>query len=209
MRSRSVVFTLNHAPEDWSETRQRETQSEAESHAAPSIQSVEMLLRRAERKWKNEFDRLAPDQSSVVRWEGLRCGICRVALGEARLYMAASDRLQAQAGKTKGRVDKWDEAVVQKIMDESARITQYHKDKGHSRATSVLLVVDDMADQQHILHATGNSLLNSIFIRARHWFLNCWVATQRPTLTSSIIRTQASALFFRPTQLEGSHLVPG
>ena len=80
-------------------------------------------------------------------------------------------------------------------MGESARITQFHKDKGHSHGTSVLLVIDDMADSQHILHATGNSLLNTLFIRGRHYYLSTWVATQRPTLVSSIIRTQMSALF--------------
>ena len=80
-------------------------------------------------------------------------------------------------------------------MDESARITAYHKEKNHSHGTSVLLCVDDMADSQHILHATGNSLLNPLFIRGRHYYLSTWVATQRPTLVSSIIRTQMSALF--------------
>ena len=52
-----------------------------------------------------------------------------------------------------------------------------------------------MADSQHILHATGNSLLNTLFIRGRHYYLSTWVATQRPTLVSSIIRTQMYALF--------------
>ena len=57
-----------------------------------------------------------------------------------------------------------------------------------------VLVVDDMADQQSILHATGNSILNSAFVRARHAFWSVWVASQRPNLVSDIIRTQMSAL---------------
>ena len=59
---------------------------------------------------------------------------------------------------------------------------------------SVCLVVDDMASEQSILHATGNSILNTDFIRARHAFLSVWVASQRPNLVSNIIRTQMSAL---------------
>ena len=31
--------------------------------------------------------------------------------------------------------DTWNEATVQKIMDESARITAFHKEKGHTRGT--------------------------------------------------------------------------
>ena len=66
--------------------------------------------------------------------------------------------------------DHWDESVVQRIMDESAKLTEYHKKHEHQYATSVCLVVDDMADQQHILHATGNSLLNTLFIISdRSW----------------------------------------
>ena len=57
-------------------------------------------------------------------------------------------------------------------------------------AVSVCPAVDDMADQQSILHATGNSILNSAFICARHAFLSVWVASQRPNLVSNIIRTQ-------------------
>ena len=95
-------------------------------------------------------------------------------------------------------MDTWDAERVQKIIDESFKLTAHQKArqaKGERvRAISVCLVVDDMADQQSILHATGNSILNSAFIRARHAFLSVWIASQRPNLTSSIIRTQMSAL---------------
>lgn len=91
--------------------------------------------------------------------------------------------------------DHWDESVVQLIMDEYAKLTEYHKKHEHQYATSVCIVVDDMADQQHILHATGNSLLNTLFIRGRHVFLSCLVSSQRPSLTSSIIRTQQTGIF--------------
>ena len=71
----------------------------------------------------------------------------------------------------------------------------HHKKQHHKHATSVLLVVDDIADQQSILHATGNSIPNSIIMRGRHTFLSVWIASQRPNHVSSIIRTQMSALF--------------
>lgn len=90
--------------------------------------------------------------------------------------------------------DTWDGPNVQELIDESFKLTDYHKQARHTHATSVLLVVDDMADQQSTLHAQGNSILNSAVIRARHAYLSVWIASQRPNLTSSIIRTQMSAL---------------
>ena len=92
-------------------------------------------------------------------------------------------------------MDEWDGDRIQRLIEESFALTKYHKDKEHTHATSVLIVVDDMADASHILHATGNSILNSLFIRGRHAYLSVWVASQRPNLVSSIIRTQMSALF--------------
>ena len=83
--------------------------------------------------------------------------------------------------------DHWDAERVQKIIDESFALTAHRKtqqDKGERvRAVSVCLVVDDMADQQSILHATGNSILNIAFIWARHAYLSVWVSNQRGSLT--------------------------
>lgn len=84
---------------------------------------------------------------------------------------------------------------VQALIDESFKLTDYHKKNHHQHATSVLLCLDGMADQQSILHAHGKSILNSAFIRARHAYLSVWIASQRPNFVSHIIRTQMSALF--------------
>ena len=97
-------------------------------------------------------------------------------------------------------MDSWDEEKVKQIMDEGMKMTEYHKKRtkegnGTKYATSTLLVVDDMASEYHILHANGSSLLNSMFIKIRHQNQSIWVASQRPSLVSSTIRTQMSALF--------------
>ncbi|MDA8583818.1 hypothetical protein N9L68_06275 [bacterium] len=92
-------------------------------------------------------------------------------------------------------MDTWDGERVQKLIEESFALTTYHKKNNHQHATIVLIVVDDMADASHILHATGNSILNSLFIRGRHAYLSVWICSRRPNLVSSIIRTQMSALF--------------
>ena len=54
---------------------------------------------------------------------------------------------------------------MQRIIDESFALTAHRKKqqaKGERvHAVSACLIVDDMADQQSILQATGNSILNS------------------------------------------------
>lgn len=45
----------------------------------------------------------------------------------------------------------------------------------------MLLVIDGTADSQHIPHTTGNSLLNTLIIRGRHYDLDTWFATQAYT----------------------------
>ena len=92
-------------------------------------------------------------------------------------------------------MDSWDGDRIQILIEESFALTEYHKKKEHTYATSVLIVVDDMADASHILHVTGKSILNSLFIRGRHAYLSSWVCSQRPKLVSSSIRTQMNAFF--------------
>ena len=97
-------------------------------------------------------------------------------------------------------MDSWDEEKVKQIMDEGLKMTEYHKKRTKESnnakfSTSTLLVVDDMASEYHILHANGSSLLNSMFIKNRHQKQSIWVASQRPSLVSSTIRTQMNALF--------------
>ena len=106
-------------------------------------------------------------------------------------------KYRAKEGKKEDEffIDEWDGEWIKRMMEESFALTKYHKEKEHSHATSVCIVVDDMADASHILHATGNSIINSLFIRGRHAYLSVWVASQRLNLVSSIIRTQMSALF--------------
>ena len=59
----------------------------------------------------------------------------------------------------------------------------------------MLLVCDDFADRPDIVHSAGGSILNSLAIRGRHANISFWVASQRPALLSTVLRTQATSLF--------------
>ena len=91
--------------------------------------------------------------------------------------------------------DEWDAKKVQEIVDTAFAVTKYHKDNGHKKGHAILIIVDDFADRPDILHAAGGSILNSLAIRGRHANISFWVASQRPTLLSTVLRTQATSLF--------------
>ena len=92
--------------------------------------------------------------------------------------------------------DKWDPQQIQEIVDAQFAITKHHKDHCHRRGHSILIVIDDWADRADVLHrGDGGGVLNSLFIRGRHANISCWIASQRPTLLSTTLRTQATSLF--------------
>ena len=91
--------------------------------------------------------------------------------------------------------DDWDGKKVQALVDEAFAVTRYHKDNGHKKGHAILIIVDDFADRPDILHAAGGSILNTLAIRGRHANISFWVASQRPTLLSTVLRTQATSLF--------------
>ena len=73
---------------------------------------------------------------------------------------------------------------------------QEQKKAGGKRLFSVAVIIDDWADRADVLHrGDGGGVLNSLFIRGRHANISCWIASQRPTLLSTTLRTQATSLF--------------
>ena len=91
--------------------------------------------------------------------------------------------------------DEWDGKKVQEIVSTAFAVTKYHKDNGHKKGHAILIIVDDFADRPDILHSAGGSILISLAIRGRHANISFWVASQRPTLLSTVLRTQATSLF--------------
>ena len=91
--------------------------------------------------------------------------------------------------------DDWDGKKAQSIVDDAFAVTKYHNDNGHKKGHAILIIVDDFADMPDILHAAGGPILNSLAIRGRHANISFWVASQRPTLLSTVLRTQATSLF--------------
>ena len=92
--------------------------------------------------------------------------------------------------------DTWDGKRIQEIIDGAFAVTKYLKEHGYKKGHNVLICVDDFADRPDVMHNNmGSGVLNSLFIRGRHAGITVWLASQRPSLLSSTIRTQANVLY--------------
>ncbi|OLP95272.1 putative DNA (cytosine-5)-methyltransferase, partial [Symbiodinium microadriaticum] len=84
--------------------------------------------------------------------------------------------------------EDWDEAALRKIISDQKRITQKSKELGLKKLYSVMIVLDDHADNPAVHRKTGDGVLDTLFIRGRHFCINTWVSTQKLRLMSSAVR---------------------
>ena len=105
--------------------------------------------------------------------------------------------------------DEWDEGALRNILAQQKKITQQSKQLGMKKLYQVLIVLDDMADSPHVHKKTGDGILDTLFIRGRHYCCNTWVSTQKLRLMSSAVRvnTMWYCVFRLRNQLELDALV--
>ena len=105
--------------------------------------------------------------------------------------------------------DEWDEAALRNILAQQKKITQQSKQLGMKKLYQVLIVLDDMADSPQVHKKTGDGILDTLFIRGRHYCCNTWVSTQKLRLMSSAVRvnTMRYCVFRLRNQLELDALV--
>ena len=84
--------------------------------------------------------------------------------------------------------EDWDEGALRKIIADQKRITQKSKELGLKKLYQVLIVLDDHADNPAVHRKTGDGVLDTLFIRGRHFCINTWVSTQKLRLMSSAVR---------------------
>ena len=88
--------------------------------------------------------------------------------------------------------DHYDEEGL-KIIDTQRKIIEYQKKHNHHKLFSILIVVDDFADD--VKFSRNSKLLHSLFTRGRHSQISTVVATQKFNALSPIIRVNASDLY--------------
>ena len=91
--------------------------------------------------------------------------------------------------------DDWNAEKVQQILKEQESIVQYHKKEGHRKSHQVCIIVDDFADRPEVVgKRTGGGTLNALAMRGRHILVSTFILSQRPSLLSMSIRTNARAI---------------
>ena len=89
--------------------------------------------------------------------------------------------------------DHYDEEALLNIINTQRKIIEYQKKHNHNKLFSILIVVDDFADD--VKFSRNSKLLHSLFTRGRHSQISTIVATQKFNVLSPIIRVNASDLY--------------
>ena len=105
--------------------------------------------------------------------------------------------------------EDWDEAALRNILAQQKKITQQSKQLGMKKLYQVLIVIDDHADNPAVHRKTGDGILDTLFIRGRHYCCSTWVSTQKLRLMSSAVRvnTMFYCVFRLRNQLELDALI--
>ena len=98
--------------------------------------------------------------------------------------------------------EEFDGADMRRIAKKQQKITELlktqYRDKnyrGPKKLFSILFIVDDMADDQKAVHKAGG-VLESAYVRFRHFQISTIVSTQALKLISAVIRKNLTAAFF-------------
>ena len=87
--------------------------------------------------------------------------------------------------------DSWDQDVLTGIMDKQKSVTEFLKHKKRTMM-SIAIICDDFADNPKVVR---KGILDTLFVRGRHFNITTIVASQKYRLLSPVIRVNATALF--------------
>ena len=98
-----------------------------------------------------------------------------------------------ESDKEKFYFDHYEPDELQNIIDTQHKVIEYLKKKGHKKLYSILVVVDDFADDPRF--SRHSKLLHAFYTRGRHNSMSTITSTQKFTALSPIIRVNATQLF--------------
>ena len=90
--------------------------------------------------------------------------------------------------------DEFDTDIIQSILKRAKTITQHLKETKQKRRFNILIVIDDHADNQKVVHKCGG-ILETLYVRARHFGVSTIISSQKLKLISPCIRVNLTALF--------------
>ena len=90
--------------------------------------------------------------------------------------------------------DEFDTDFIRKLLDKQKKITEHLKRKKSTKRFNVILIIDDHADNPQAMHKAGG-LLETLYVRARHFGVSTIVSSQRLKLISPTVRVNLTALW--------------
>ena len=90
--------------------------------------------------------------------------------------------------------DDFDTEFIKKLLERQKKITEYQKQKGSKKRFNIMLIVDDHADNPTAMHRAGG-VLETLFVRARHFGVSTIVSSQKLKLISPTVRVNLTALW--------------
>ena len=82
---------------------------------------------------------------------------------------------------------------LQQVIDTQTKVITYMKDHKHKKLHSILIVVDDHADDLNFVR--HSKLLHALATRGRHQAISFILSTQKYKSLANIIRLNASSLY--------------
>ena len=89
--------------------------------------------------------------------------------------------------------DTYDPESLQAIINTQRKIVEHQKTKRSNKLFSILIIVDDFADD--VSFSRNSKLLHSLYVRGRHSQISTLVSTQKFSALSPLIRVNACSLY--------------
>ena len=89
--------------------------------------------------------------------------------------------------------DTYDPESLQAIINTQRKIVEHQKTKRSNKLFSILIIVDDFADD--VSFSRNSKLLHSLYVRGRHNQISTLVSTQKFAALSPLIRVNACSLY--------------
>jgi len=89
--------------------------------------------------------------------------------------------------------DHYDPEALYKIINTQQKVIEYQKKQNHKKLFSVLIIVDDFADDPKF--SRHSKILHALYTRGRHNSISTITATQKFSSIAPIIRVNATELY--------------
>ncbi len=90
--------------------------------------------------------------------------------------------------------DTWHPGAISRIIEDQKRINSYLKKRNAERLMSVHITIDDFGENMNVVKS-NHSILNTLFVKGRHYQISTALLLQRFRLASPTIRYNAHALY--------------